>query len=249
MKYRVLLILVALLSTTACSTTPAPKEEAKNALYYFQQGEIAYEDQDYEQAIENWQKVRDSFQSPELTTLAELKIADVQYEKGQTIEAIAAYEDFLKQHPEHARTGEVLLRLGQLHFGEMLSEDRDQTATRNALASLKQLKDNYPAYNQQGEVDQLIQQCRDRLAANERYIGQFYLKNKRYDAAINRLKEIPANYPEFPEMNSVLFSLAKAYTLSGQNDKATPLFNLLERAFQDADLRDELTEFRQEHQI
>ncbi|MCD6526471.1 MAG: outer membrane protein assembly factor BamD [Desulfuromonas sp.] len=237
------------LALCACSTTQPKQPQNKDAHYYLQQGEIAFEKEHYPEAIEHWQKVRDSFTSPELTALAELKIADAQFNNDQLIEAIAAYEDFLKQHPGHSQTSSILFRLGNAHYKQILDEDRDQTATRNALATFEQVQANYPESVDPAKLTELILNCRDRLAANEKYIGQFYLKTKRYSAAISRLKKISSDYPEYTGLDHVLFSLAQAQRLEGQTEQATATLNQLETNTTDAELRKSATKFRDKYGI
>ncbi|NCC36229.1 MAG: tetratricopeptide repeat protein [Chloroflexia bacterium] len=252
MRTGLILLLPALLLFTLAlngcgrpKTAPPPPGIAAE----FKKAEQEHEAGHHQSAIENWQKVRDAFHSPELTTLAELRIADAYYESGQTIEAIAAYEDFLKQHPEHVHTSAVLLRLGKAHFSEMRGIDQDQSATRNALASFEQLKRQDPAYADSAELDSLIRQCRDRLAGQERYVADFYRKTKRYDAAIKRYRDLLNNYPETSERDQVRFGLAQAYAAAGQRDEALALLNALEQQANSTELRKQLRKFRSQQRI
>lgn len=224
MRHCITLCIVAIF-LSACASKEPIQPVTKDALYYFQQGETAFEDEKYTRAIEHWQRVRDSFTSPELTALAELKIADAQLADKLYIEAIASYEDFLKQHPASTRKSDILLRLGKAHFNQILSADRDQTATRNALATFEQLQKNFPGKVNPQELDDLILQCRNRLAENEIYIGHFYLKTKRYHAAIGRLNKLRSNYPEYDDMGQVLLYLAQAHHHVGENETARTLFD------------------------
>lgn len=223
MRNCIILCIVALTLSACASKSVEPI--TKDALYYFQQGEMAFEEEDYTEAIEHWQRVRDSFTSPELTALSELKIADAQLADELYIEAIASYEDFLKQHPASVRKSDILLRLGKAHFSQILAADRDQTATRNALATFEQLQKNFPSKVNPQELDDLILQCRSRLAENEIYIGHFYLKTKRYKAAISRLEQLRKDYPEFYDMGHVQLYLAQAYYHDGDTETAITLLD------------------------
>ncbi|PLX97780.1 MAG: outer membrane protein assembly factor BamD [Desulfuromonas sp.] len=246
---RTLFLGLIILFLGACSSSKTPPPN-KDALYYLQRGEVAMEKEHYLEAIENWEKVRDSFTSPELTALAELKIGDAHFENKDYISAVASYEDFLKKHPAHSQTAAVMYRLGKSHFKQILSADRDQTATRNALATFEQLLKTYPESVNVEELQADIQQCHNRLAANEAYVGRFYLKTKRYSAAISRLNAIRSTYPEYPEMPEILFDLARAQQLDGKSDQATLTLNLLQQHYTlNEELREQTTEFREEHNI
>ena len=249
---RTLILLLTLLVISGCSSnkavTPSTTGDSE-AMRELQQGEIAMEKGHYLNAIEHWQKVRDSFTSPELTALAEMKIGDAYYEQEDYVSAIASYEDFLKKHPGHTQSASVMYRLGKCHFEEILSIDRDQTATRNALATFEQLLKNYPESVNAEELNGYIKECHNRLAANEAYIGRFYLKTKRYDAAITRFDNIRSTYPDYPQLPSVLFNLAQAQQLGGQTEQASATLSLLQQQPLNEDLREEIDDFKEDHNI
>ncbi|MBW2185064.1 MAG: outer membrane protein assembly factor BamD [Deltaproteobacteria bacterium] len=247
MRNCIILCMVALLLSACASKSPV-QPVTKDALYYFQQGEMAFEEEEYTKAIEHWQRVRDSFTSPELTALSELKIADAQLADELYIEAIASYEDFLKQHPASVRKSDILFRLGKAHFSQILVADRDQTATRNALATFEQLQKNFPSKVNPQELDNLILQCRSRLAENEIYVGHFYLKTKRYKAAISRFEKLRTDYPEFYDMGHVQFYLAQAYYHKGDTETAITLFDDVTR-YNDEKLNKESTKLRRKFNI
>ena len=104
-KPLIAVFILSLFLLPACSPqTVVPP--AKNAGVYFQEGEEFYEKGLYQDAIASWEKVRDSYYSPELNTLAELKIAEAHFLGEEYIEAAVAYEAFLKNHPDHPRVAE-----------------------------------------------------------------------------------------------------------------------------------------------
>jgi outer membrane protein assembly factor BamD len=103
------------------------------------------------------------------------------------VEAVAAYEDFLREYPDHPRTADVPLQTRSVYYHQILTIDRDQTATRNALATFEMLTTKFPRDSRTQEAKQYIAECRERLAASELYVGRFYFRTGRYEAAINRL--------------------------------------------------------------
>lgn len=221
-----LLLLVGLLSLTAC----APKTvvpPSKQAGIYFQEGEDYFEQGLYTDAITSWEKVRDSYYSPELNTLAELKIAEAYYLDGKYIEAAVAYEEFLKNHPDHPQVPQVLFQMGLCYIEQMRDYDQDQTATAHALNAFQTLKQRFPDYPRREEVNIYIDRCMNQLAANEFYIGRYYLKTKEYKAAMLRFEAILKDYPNYYERDKTYFYLGQSYLKNGQRDKAVEVFNRL----------------------
>jgi outer membrane protein assembly factor BamD len=225
------LLLPALFSLllAACAQTVVPPP--RSADYYFQEGEGFFDKGLYEEAIASWEKVRDSYYSPELNVLAELKIAEAHFLAGNFLEAATAYEEFLKQHPDHERTAEVLYQLGMSYYNQMLPSDRDQTATRNALATIESLVKRFPKDPRREEVEVLASRCRDRLAEHEVYVGRFYLRTGQYPAAISRLEGVFSLFPNYFHRDEAYFYLGQAYLKNGDRQKAVNTFNTLFKEF------------------
>ena len=210
-----------------------------SAEQYFQEGERYYESQLYNDAIASWEKVRDSYYSPELNMLAELKIAETYYQSERYEEAATAYADFLRQHPNADRISQVLYRLGMSYFQQILSADRDQTHTENALRVFQDFNQRYPEDIKVEEVGYLIQRCLNRLAEHEVYVGRFYLRTERYQAAITRLERGLAKYPNYYYRDEAYYYLGKAYLEIADNKLAKQVFNKLFEEFPGSEYLDD----------
>jgi len=233
------LILPAILLFLAAACTPSRVPPAPTAEHYLQEGESYFDKGLYKEAIASWEKVRESYYSPELNSLAEMKIAEAHYLAEEYVESAAAYEDFLKAHPNHERTPQILYLLGMSYFNQMLSADRDQTATRNALVTFQSLAKRFPESPRAREVAPFIERCKNRLADHELYVGNFYLRTEHYEAAIHRFKGIFTLFPDFRHRDRAYFLLGKAYLDSGQREKAAEAFKALQQEFPDSEDIDE----------
>jgi outer membrane protein assembly factor BamD len=185
----------------------------------------------YEEAVASWEKVRDTYYSPEMNALAEFKIAEAYFLAEQYVEAAASFEDFLKQHPTHSRTQEALYYLGRSYYNQILSPDRDQTATRNALVTFETFLRRYPQAKERGEIQTFIDHCRERLAEQQFAVGEFYLRTHHPEAAADRFKDLLRDFPETRDRDRVWFHLGKAYLRAGQRQEAVTAFNTLYRDF------------------
>ncbi len=226
----IIFLLVAGFLLSACSPkTVVPP--AKQAAVYFQEGESYFEKGLYRDAIASWEKVRDSYFSPELNTLAELKIAEAHYLSEEFVEAAVAYEAFLKNHPDHARVPDVLFQLGLSYIQQMYKYDQDQSPTIYALNAFKTLQQRFPEDRRKEEVQIYIDRCLNQLAASELNIGEYYLKAKVYPAAISRVEGLLKKYPNYYERDKAYYVLGQAYLLNGEKDKAVASFNTLFNEF------------------
>jgi outer membrane protein assembly factor BamD len=197
----------------------------------FKEGERSFQKGNYEDAIAQWKKVKESYQSPELSTLAELNIADAYFLNKDFIEAAAAYEDFRKLHPSHQRAGYVLYRQALSHFNQIRGIDTDQTPVKNALITFESYLRLYPAGEHLSEVTEKIGACRDKQLQYEIYVGRFYLKTDKYLAAIGRFEDALKAFPGLSRLDEVLYYLGRAYQKTGQQPKAQEVFAKLVKEF------------------
>ena len=229
MTNRKLLSLALLLLLCACSSQQVvPRNSAEQ---YFQEGERFYDSKLYNDAIASWEKVRDSYYSPELNMLAELKIAEAYYQSERYEEAATAYADFLRQHPKNNHADKVQYQLGMSYYQQMLTADRDQSSTENALRTFQEFLKRFPEDEKAEEVGYLVQRCKNRLAEHEVYVGHFYLRTKNYQAAIKRLEQVLANYPNYYYRDEAYFYLGQAYLNIGEKERAKESFNTLFEQF------------------
>ncbi|MCK5914298.1 MAG: outer membrane protein assembly factor BamD [Desulfuromusa sp.] len=226
--YRYLIFTLICLLLASCGPKIKPKNSAEK---YFQEGERFFEKNLYDDAITSWEMVRDTFYSPELSMLAELKIAEAYFVSKRYEEAAITFNDFLKQHPNDFRAATILYRMGLCYYRQILSADRDQTSTRNAMESFQELIRRFPDNPQAQEAGYLVQRCRTRLAEHEVYVGKFYLKRSQFKQAINRFEGILEVFPEYYYRDEAFFYLGKAYLKELQPDKAEKIFNQLFEEF------------------
>ena len=166
--------LILILAACSPKTVVPP---VNNAGVYFQEGEGFLEKGLYSDAIASWEKVRDSYYSPELNILAELKFAEAYFLSEDYIEAAVAYEAFLQNHPDHPRVPDVLYQVGLSYMFQLLAPDQDQTSTNYALNAFKTLQGRFPEDRRKEEIEIYIDRLLDQLAASELNIGEFYAGN------------------------------------------------------------------------
>lgn len=210
-----------------CSTPQVNKP----ADLLYKEGEQFYQDGKYEDAIAQWKKVKESYKSPDLTTKAELGIADAYFLNKDYIEAAAGYEDFRKLHPTHPQADFALYRQGMSNFNQIHSIDTDQTPVRNAQITFDSYLKLYPDGAQRAEVQEKLRECRDKQLQYELYVGRFYLRTDAYKAAIARFEESLKMFADASRRDEVLYYLGKAYLEDGQKVKGREIFGRLAREF------------------
>jgi outer membrane protein assembly factor BamD len=180
---------------------------------------------DYSEALKKFEELKSSFpDSPPYTVWAELKIGDCHFLKKDYVEAIAAYEEFKKIHPGHEEIPYVQFQIGMSYYNQMYTLDRDQGPTKKALSSFEYLIANYPPGLFTEKAKGKIVVCRKRLADHEFYIGNFYYKHGKFQAAASRFETLLQTYPKNPGEDKTLYLLGKSYLEVDQWLKAEVAF-------------------------
>jgi len=177
-------------------------EQFSNDQTLYQYALKLFENHDYAEAITFFESLRNRFpQSPFLLD-SELKIADAHFEKGEYAEAEVSYQTFRSLHPTNIKIPYVVLRLAICHFKRIpRGIDRDQTHTEKAIAIFEELTLRWPNSSESKEARPLLLKCRRALGEREMYVANFYLKNRQYNAAIQRLANLRENM-DFHELKA-----------------------------------------------
>ena len=222
MKLKRWLCLVCLaVSSSGCSSisTPSlpsfswssgPKADATAEALY-EEGMRSFNEKRYVRAIDHFSKLRTDYPfAPEITQV-ELKIADAYYLNQQYPEAINALKEYQSMHPTNENIPFVLLRLGQAHFDQFTSTDRDQKNTEIAKGYFENVISTYPKSAQAAEAKEKLAKCLEYLAEHEFNVAFFYFKQEKYPAARDRFEEIVRKYKDTPTAVKSLFYLGESY--------------------------------------
>ncbi|WP_083556039.1 outer membrane protein assembly factor BamD [Hyphomicrobium sp. NDB2Meth4] len=142
------------------------------------------------------------------------------YKAGKLPEAIAAAERYTTMHPGTKEAPLAHHIIAQAYFEQMKQPNRDQDATRKALAQLKTLKTRYPDSTYAQKADNQIRLCEDTLAAQEMEVGRYYLKSGNHVAAINRFKTVVSEYQTTAHVEEALYRLTASYLSLGITPEA-----------------------------
>jgi outer membrane protein assembly factor BamD len=191
----------------------------------YKQGLARFNKRDYPEALKRFEQLKSSFpDSPPYTVWAELKVGDCHFFKKDYVEAIAAYEEFKKIHPTHEEIPYVQYQIGMAYFKQMSTLDRDQISTQKALSNFEYLIANYPPSLFTEKAKEKIGVCKKRLADHEFYIGNYYYKHGKFQAASVRFEGLIEKFPKMPEEDKTLFLLGKSYLELDQSEKAAEAF-------------------------
>jgi outer membrane protein assembly factor BamD len=163
-----------------------------------------------------------------------LRVADTFFFQGgetELIQAEAKYRDFQNRFPTSDQGAYVQFQIGNSLARRIERADRDQSATRKALAAYEDLLRLYPTSPYADEVREEIAVVRDRLAEHEFVVGLFYLRYGLPRSSVARLAGLLETYPDYGARDKALYHLGLAHRASAQADDAQAAFSKLREEF------------------
>ncbi|MEM9176199.1 MAG: outer membrane protein assembly factor BamD [Myxococcota bacterium] len=224
------------LALAGCASDTATFEDVKPAEELYADGlEILkgrlflgiFPNTDYDAAIEKFQAIIDNYPYSEYEERAQLKIADAYFDDDRYEEALSYYQDFADLHPQHAKNPYALLRAAQCHYNQIVSVDRDQSATFEATTALEKLIRNHPYAEETREGEEMMLELRTRLAQNMLHIAEFYLERTHWQSAAARDRRVLDEYPGLGMDAKALYRLGVCLENMRREDEALRLYHVV----------------------
>lgn len=187
----------------------------------FEAGEAAFEDGDYEDAALFFGYVKNKFPYSKYSALAELRMADANFEQEKWLEAADAYRLFIRFHPRHEKVSYASFRIALAFWRETSgapndtfpimdtieetfspfppSHERDLSATRDAIASFNEFILRHPEDENIEEAKRLRREARTVLAEHEMSVALFYIQRNRWQGALWRYETVANAYEDTPQ--------------------------------------------------
>jgi outer membrane protein assembly factor BamD len=183
-------------------TKPVTGAEASNAAKAYEKGLEEKKSQNPMEATRFFEYVRNNFPYSQYAALAQLAIADMAFERDDWAQAANQYQDFVKSHPSHPKADYAAFRVGLAYFNDRPSNlfllppgfEKDQAPLRQALEALNRFVNAYPKSEYMAKGRAMIADCREALAAHERYVGEFYWKREQWRGAAGRFMTLADTY-------------------------------------------------------
>lgn len=160
----------------------------------YSRASLEYGEDNYKKAREYFLRLKETYPLHELAILAEIGVADSYFSNKEYSAARDAYSDFVSLHPLDENVPYAIYQMGMCHYHQMEALDRDQTETIKAQNEWERLVSRYPESKFSTMAEKMLREVRQRLAEREFYVGRFYLRQKKYKAALVRFEKIASEY-------------------------------------------------------
>ena len=152
---------------------------------------------------------------------AQLMSAFSYYAAGEYQESIGAAQRFLSLHPGSREAPYAYYMVALSHYNQIMSVNKDQKTTQQALDSLGELIRRYPNTDYAADARLKIDLARDHLAGKEMEIGRFYQGQGLYLAAIIRFRTVIDKFDTTSHAPEALHRLVESYLAMGIPEEAT----------------------------
>jgi outer membrane protein assembly factor BamD len=208
------LYLVAVLPACAHGPKLPPAGSVEADKYLFDSGSKALNEKKWLTSREYFRRLVDTYPGSVYRADAKLGIGDSYLGEGRSDSVVLAaneFREFLQFFPLNPRADYAQYKLGVAQMKQMLGPQRDQTATKAALAEFDRFLQNYPTSQLRPEVEKLRRQVRDRLSESEFRVGVFHYRTRNYPGAVARFNGILKDDPEFSYRDGVYYYLAESF--------------------------------------
>lgn len=181
------------------ATTPLKYTE--NAKRAYEAAMVLYKDKDWLEANTAFREVRRKFAFSEYAPLAQLRLADIEYDQEKWIESISAYKGFTRENPKHKEIAWARMRIARGYYNQISDglvlpdqAERDQSSVKEAAREILSYVEDFPDGPQVAEMKELYADALARLVAHELYVARFYQKQGKLEAALNRVTYAVTRY-------------------------------------------------------
>jgi outer membrane protein assembly factor BamD len=203
-------------------------EYASDAEANLKKGDDALRTKSYLDAEKYYEYVKTKYPFLDAAKEAEIRLADIDFERERYTEARDRYQNFVKLHPTHPKVDYAAYRAALTHAKDFPSDffvlppsrEKDQTEIRAANKALTDFVRTYPQSAYLPEAKKLLEDTRRRLAQHELYVADFYAKRNKWAAVANRLETVAEKYTGLGYDESVLFRLHEVYGKLKDKDRA-----------------------------
>ena len=245
MRSTSLLLACILLLSAGCGLLPEQVDETKdwsaNELYTAAKERL--DDQDYEKAIDYFEKLEARYPFGSYAQQAQLEIAYAYYKYEEPDLAIAAADRFIKIYPRHPNVSYAWYIKGLTNYNrgkslvdKILPQDpseRDTVTMRQAYDDFDQLVKQYPNSIYAKDAAQRMVYLRNNMAEYEVHVADYYMRRKAYVAAANRGEYVVENFQRTPAVEDALVIMARAYRKMDENDLAADSVRVLRLNYPD----------------
>ncbi len=157
------------------------------------------------------------------------------YSQNYYDRSILELERFISKYPKHKNIDYAYFLLAMNYYENIIDEKKDLEPLLLSKEKFEFIISNFPSTDFAQDAKYKLGLIQDVLASKEMHIGKYYLKRKKWVAAINRFETILSDYETTVYVEEALHRLVETYYKIGLVDEAEKYANLLGYNYQSSE--------------
>ncbi len=226
------LMLVSSLGLSGCSTLNSlieKPDDEKTVEEFYEDATFGFEEQQWDMAIENYEKLKAYFPYGPHAEQSHLELAYAYYRYDEPESAILELEEFIRLYPKHKE-------LAYAYYLKALAADsiirswldnfitdpatRDVKSAKRAYEYYKDVIERFPDSKYATASSKRLIILRNQMARHELKVAEYYFNKEAYLASANRAKYILENYSQSASTVDALKIMNQAYGKLGMEQIA-----------------------------
>ncbi|MEJ1960455.1 MAG: outer membrane protein assembly factor BamD [Gammaproteobacteria bacterium] len=217
----VIALITVLLALSGCKSNRERALQRQGPEKLYQTARQQLRSYDFNTAIKTYEALTARFPFTNEARQSRLDLIYAYYKAGESESAIDAAETFVRENPTHPRVDYAWYVKGLVDFERTpnilervfrvdLSE-RPPTTARKSFTAFKTVVEQYPKSEYAYDARKRMVYLRNRLAAYEVHVAEYYLRRGAYVAAAQRAKGAVEQYDGAPAIREALAILIESY--------------------------------------
>ncbi len=214
---------VCAVALAACAGHPNKPEIATQQRpvdLIYNTGSAKLDQRDWSDAVQYFHEVERQYPYSEWSRRAILMTAYAHYEANSYDDARDDADRFISLYPGNASAAYAYYLKAICYFEQIIDVGRDQAATEQAQAALREVVRRYPTTEYATDAKLKIDMVNDQLAGKEMAVGRWYLREGQPLAAIGRFRTVIDKFQTTSDTPEALYRLVEAYLTLGLTDEA-----------------------------
>jgi len=229
------------LGLAACAGNDEVQTEVQSITEAYEEAQTSVRRGNYRRGILIFEAIQARYPFSDLARQIQLELMYAYYKGGLMEQAVEAADTFMRENPIHPRIDYALYIKGLAYYESKpgvlerwFRKDVSQRPPKDvelAYSSLRRLVERFPASEYAPDAEERMIAIKNRLAAYENHVADYYLRRGAYVAALNRAKNALESFNGAEGNARSLQIMASAYDNLGMTELAADTRRVLDQNF------------------
>ena len=234
-------VIASLALLSACAGNEEPYDAVQDLQEAYEQAQSSIQGGNYRRGIQILEAIQARYPFSDVARQIQLDLMYAYYKSGAPELAVEAADTFMRENPIHPRVDYALYVKGLAYFDDQPgilerwfrknTDKRPPKDVEQAYQAFRRLVERYPASEYAPDAQQRMVYLKNRLAAYENQVADYYLRRGAYVAAATRARNALEAFNGADSNAESLRIMIEAYEELGMNDLAADARRVLELNF------------------